>query len=65
MLVYVQGAERVCEVAAGGESGAAVVDCKRVPHMPTVTFTIDGKDFPLAPEDYILKAGGRGRRSRN
>jgi hypothetical protein len=23
--------------------------------MPTVTFTVGGKEFPLKPEEYILK----------
>ncbi|OMO64833.1 Peptidase A1 [Corchorus olitorius] len=37
-----------------GESG---VDCGSLSSMPTVSFTIGGKVFDLAPEEYILKVG--------
>ena len=33
----------------------AVVDCADLHKMPSVTFSIAGKDFTLTPEQYILK----------
>lgn len=33
----------------------AVVDCKRLHTMPSITFTISGKDFTLRPDQYVLK----------
>lgn len=44
-----------CELAGAGQSGEAVVDCNKMADMPTITFTIQGKEFELAPEDYVLK----------
>jgi len=41
-------------------SSQAVVDCGKIPTMPTVTFTIAGKAFELTPEQYVLKACPRG-----
>jgi hypothetical protein len=32
-----------------------VVDCADLHKMPSVTFSIAGKDFTLTPEQYILK----------
>ncbi|KAJ6737842.1 BETA-SITE APP-CLEAVING ENZYME ISOFORM A-RELATED [Salix koriyanagi] len=37
--------------------GESTVDCGSVPSMPMVSFTIGGKEFELAPEEYILKVG--------
>ncbi|XWS18177.1 hypothetical protein CRYUN_Cryun32bG0020200 [Craigia yunnanensis] len=37
--------------------GESAVDCGSLSSMPTVSFTIDGKVFALAPEEYILKVG--------
>lgn len=33
----------------------AVVECERLPGMPDVTLTIEGKVFTLSPEQYVLK----------
>jgi saccharopepsin len=41
--------------ATKGWQGAYTVDCKNVPSMPDLTFTIDNKDYRLTAEDYILK----------
>ncbi|XXG67822.1 hypothetical protein AAC387_Pa06g1079 [Persea americana] len=35
----------------------SLVDCSKVSSMPTISFTIGGKTFPLTPEQYILKVG--------
>lgn len=32
-----------------------MVDCADLHKMPSVTFSIAGKDFTLTPEQYILK----------
>ncbi|KAK8517285.1 hypothetical protein V6N13_092568 [Hibiscus sabdariffa] len=37
--------------------GESAVDCKSISSMPHVSFTIGGKVFKLAPEEYILKVG--------
>ena len=37
--------------------GQSAVDCAKISSMPTVSFTIGGKKFDLAPEEYILKVG--------
>ncbi|XP_051146621.1 cyprosin-like [Andrographis paniculata] len=49
-------ANQVCESipSPGGES---VIDCAVIPTLPTVTFTIGGKAYPLTPEQYVLKIG--------
>ncbi|XVF81635.1 hypothetical protein PTKIN_Ptkin15bG0171000 [Pterospermum kingtungense] len=38
-------------------NGESAVDCKSLSSMPTVSFTIGGKVFDLAPEEYVLKVG--------
>jgi phytepsin len=38
-------------------NGESTVDCKSLPSMPNVAFTIAGKSFELTPEEYILKIG--------
>ncbi|KAI3718687.1 hypothetical protein L6452_19567 [Arctium lappa] len=35
----------------------STVDCAKIPSMPTISFTIGGKEFELSPEEYILKLG--------
>ncbi|KAL4585364.1 hypothetical protein LXL04_009983 [Taraxacum kok-saghyz] len=35
--------------------GESAVDCGKLDSMPTVSFTIGGKEFELSPKDYILK----------
>ncbi|KAJ7329811.1 hypothetical protein JRQ81_015985 [Phrynocephalus forsythii] len=36
-------------------SGEFFVDCKRLSSLPSITFTIGGKDFTLTAEQYIIK----------
>jgi len=31
------------------------VDCSKIDSLPTITFTIDGKDYPVTPQMYVLK----------
>lgn len=31
------------------------VDCSKIDTLPTITFTIDGKDYPVTPQMYVLK----------
>jgi phytepsin len=38
-------------------NGESTVDCNSLSAMPKVAFTIGGKSFELAPEEYILKIG--------
>uniref|UniRef100_A0A1J3K6U2 Aspartic proteinase A2 n=1 Tax=Noccaea caerulescens TaxID=107243 RepID=A0A1J3K6U2_NOCCA len=38
-------------------NGESAVDCAKLSTMPTVSFTIGGKVFDLAPEEYVLKIG--------
>lgn len=36
-------------------SGQLVIDCERIPSLPSMTFTIAGKDLVLTGEQYIWK----------
>ncbi|PIA28383.1 hypothetical protein AQUCO_07000011v1 [Aquilegia coerulea] len=38
-------------------NGQSAVDCGSLSTMPQVSFTIGGKQFDLAPEEYVLKVG--------
>ena len=38
-----------------------VVDCKKVPSLPDVTFVIHGRKFVLTSKQYILKVGSLGQ----
>ncbi|KAF5185673.1 Aspartic proteinase [Thalictrum thalictroides] len=38
-------------------NGQSAVDCGSLSSMPQVSFTIGGKQFDLAPEEYVLKVG--------
>ena len=52
----IQTLDTACDTLSFLGSSQAVVDCAAIPRMPTVTFTIAGKDFDLTPEQYVLKA---------
>ncbi|XP_078277169.1 pepsin A-like [Rhinoraja longicauda] len=41
--------------ASQQSNGMAYVDCRYLPRMPYVTFTISGVDYPLPPSAYVLK----------
>lgn len=36
-------------------NGVYMVDCDKLQFLPTVTFKFGGKDFPLTPQQYIVK----------
>merc|ERR1711871_473469 len=38
-----------------------IVDCKKIPTLPDVTFTIGGKSFTLAAKDYVLSVTSAGQ----
>jgi len=42
-------------------SGEMIIDCGKIGSLPTITFTIGGVDFPLRPQDYLMKVSDRGR----
>jgi phytepsin len=50
--------DRACETFSFGSGGESMVDCADLPKMPTITFSIGGKEFVLTPEQYVLKIGG-------
>ncbi|VFQ81722.1 unnamed protein product [Cuscuta campestris] len=37
--------------------GESTIDCGKLSSMPSVSFTIGNKVFPLSPDEYILKVG--------
>lgn len=37
-------------------SGQYQVDCNAIPSLPTISLTINGKDYSLTGEDYVLQA---------
>ncbi|KDN51374.1 putative PEP4-aspartyl protease [Tilletiaria anomala UBC 951] len=39
-------------------NGQYTIDCEKVKSLPNLTFTFDGKQYPLGPEDYILNVQG-------
>ncbi|KAK8496676.1 hypothetical protein V6N12_063936 [Hibiscus sabdariffa] len=49
-------ADKLCD-RMPNPMGESAVDCKSIPSMPPVSFTIGGKAFKLTPEQYILKVG--------
>jgi len=41
-------------------AGEYTVDCSKISSMPTLSFTINGKEFTLDGEDYVLKVSSLG-----
>lgn len=52
-LTIPQEVEQLCQFLDFG--GPAMVKCSKVHTLPTIAFTIGGKEFSLTPEQYILK----------
>ncbi|CAL8069835.1 unnamed protein product [Calicophoron daubneyi] len=42
-------------------SGAYVVDCNKLPEMPSIDFFINGKNMTLDPVDYVMKVTSFGQ----
>jgi cathepsin D len=42
-------------------TGEYIVQCDKLDSMPNITFKINGKDFPLTPEDYVLQIESLGQ----
>eukprot|EP00892_Ulva_mutabilis_P007609 jgi/Ulvmu1/521/UM001_0529.1 len=57
-----KGLEKLCElIGRGAGSGEAFIDCDKISSLPDITFKIGGKDFPLSPEEYVLKVTASGQ----
>jgi phytepsin len=48
-----QEVEALCDMLDFG--GPAMVECAKLKSMPTISFTIAGREFMLAPEQYVLR----------
>jgi hypothetical protein len=47
---------QLCDSAfAGLDSGPAMVECEKLPKMPNVAITIQGRAFTLRPDQYVLQ----------
>ncbi|XP_003705085.1 cathepsin D [Megachile rotundata] len=42
-------------------AGEAMVECDKIPDLPTITFVFGGRSFPLRGEDYVLKVTQLGK----
>jgi len=41
--------------------GEYIIDCATLPSLPDITFTLGGVEFPLKPEDYVMKISQMGK----
>ncbi|EFN51715.1 hypothetical protein CHLNCDRAFT_59800 [Chlorella variabilis] len=60
MAQIMHNLDRACETFSFGSGGESVVDCKALHKMPSIAFTVGGKEFVLGPEQYVLKIGSMG-----
>jgi hypothetical protein len=49
------GAIKVPNVITGDIDEYVILDCSEIPTFPPVTFTINGIDYSLNGEDYVLQ----------
>ncbi|XP_055664217.1 cathepsin D-like [Falco peregrinus] len=40
--------------------GQYMLDCDKVPSLPNVTFVLQGREFPLSPQHYVLQCRSGG-----
>ncbi|CAH1253410.1 CTSD [Branchiostoma lanceolatum] len=40
--------------------GEYVIDCAAIPNLPNIIFTLGGVDFPLTPDQYLMKVSQSG-----
>lgn len=60
MLVAEQCAFTSLAGNAPAANGQTVVNCNSISSLPDLTFTINGKDFPMTPDQYIWKVEAYG-----
>jgi len=41
--------------------GEYIINCNKIDKLPTINFNINGKDFPLKPDDYVIKMTSMGK----
>ncbi|XP_018328239.1 lysosomal aspartic protease [Agrilus planipennis] len=41
--------------------GEYIVDCERIPLLPTISFVFNGKSFPIEGKDYVLRINQLGK----
>jgi len=52
---------RVIGATYSSKSEEYIIDCSKIPTLPTVTFTIEGKQFELTGEQYVLQTSSGGQ----
>jgi hypothetical protein len=52
-LANLQEVEALCDMLDFG--GPAMVQCAKLKSMPSISFTVAGREFMLAPEQYVLR----------
>jgi len=63
LIVGPKAEVRAINKALGGfplPGGEHAFDCSMIPNFPNLVFTIGGVDFPLTPEQYMLKIAQQG-----
>lgn len=45
---------QLCTLLPSPVGESTIVDCARIPSMPTIAFTIGGKEFELSPNEVQL-----------
>eukprot|EP00053_Salpingoeca_punica_P008284 m.74737 g.74737 ORF g.74737 m.74737 type:complete len:393 (-) comp14530_c0_seq1:141-1319(-) len=47
--------------ATPAAKGEYIVNCAKIDSMPTVVFTINGQQYPLTPQQYVLQIAAQGQ----